>query len=205
MKKLFLLLTILSLLVTNSLLAQKQEKPYRKFFVGSSMFMLANFNTKDNNPPNFYQINFGYRLTPKDVVSIEAKTWRYGWPIGIPYGDSFEAEGEGFPGYIRSHGVAVAYQRFLWKGLYTAVHAMNSSQKYYDEDNLKIQNGYQLFMTYRLGYHVELFNNRFFIEPGIALTHRPVETNQPESFKIVNDKWPKTFFPEPGLHFGVKF
>lgn len=205
MKKLLLLFPAVFHLFVNSVFAQKQDVPYHKFFAGSSMFMLANFNIKDNNPPNFYQINVGYRITPQDVISIEAKTWRYGWPLGIPYGDSFEAENEGFPGYVRSHGIAVAYQRFLWKGLYTAVHAMNSSQKYYDEDNLKIQKGYQLFMTYRLGYHIQLFNNRFFIEPGIALTHRPIETNQPESFKIVNNKWPKTFFPEPGLHFGVKF
>jgi hypothetical protein len=208
MKKLLLLLPVLFIMSTDFLHAQKKKKseaPYHKFFVGSSAFILANLNTKDNNPPNYYQLNIGYRITPQDVVSIEAKTWKYGWPLGVPYGDSFEAEGEGFPGYVRSHGVALAYQRFLWKGLYTAIHAMNSSQKYYDEDNVKIQNGYQLFMTYRLGYHIPLFNNRFFIEPGVALTHRPIETNQPEGFKVVNDKWPNTFFPEPGLHFGMKF
>jgi hypothetical protein len=208
MKKLLLLLPVILILSTHLLSAQKRKKseaPYHKFFVGSTAFMLLNLNTKDNNPPAFYQVNLGYRITPKDVVSIEAKTWTYRWPIGIPIGDSFEAEGEGFPGKVQSHGVAIAYQRFLWKGLYTAVHAMNTSQKYYDEDNIKIQNGYQLFMTYRLGYHIPLFNNRFFIEPSIALTHRPIETNQPESFKVINDKWPNTFFPEPGLHFGVKF
>ncbi|MDP5122109.1 MAG: hypothetical protein NWQ46_10980 [Spirosomaceae bacterium] len=208
MKKLFLLSTTILFLFTSSLFAQKKKEdaPYHKFFVGSSAFMLLNLNTKDNNPPNFYQINFGYRITPKDVVSVEAKTWTYGWPIGIPLGNAaFEKEGEGFPGYVKSHGIAIAYQRYLWKGLYTAVHAMNSSQTFYDKEDVKIQNGYQLFMTYRLGYHIELFNNRFFIEPGIALTHRPIETNQPEGFKVVNDKWPKTFFPEPGLHFGVKF
>ncbi len=82
---------------------------------------------------------------------------------------------------------------------------MNSSLKHFDEKNKKIQNGYQLFITYRLGYHIPLFKNRSFEEPGIALSHRLIETNQPESFKAINDKWPKTFFPEPGLHFGVKF
>lgn len=203
-KKIFTFITLVIISLGN-LQGQKNERPSRKYFIGSSLFMLANLNLNDNNPPNFYQLNFGVRVSSKDAISIETKTWKYGWPIGIPYGDAFEAEGEGFPGYIRSHGVALAYQRFLWKGLYTAVHAMNSSQKYYDLNNLKIQNGYQLFMTYRLGYHIELFNNRFFVEPGLALTHRPIETNQPESFKVVNDKWPNTFFPEPGLHFGIKF
>jgi|GEM_PF-6649179 len=50
-----------------------------------------------------------------------------------------------------SVGVALVYQRFWWKGAYTAVHAMNALQRYVDADGKKIQNGYQLFMTYRLG------------------------------------------------------
>jgi hypothetical protein len=70
----------------------------------------------------------------------------------------------------------------LWKGLYTAVHAMNSSQKYYDSINNKIQKGYQLFMTYRVGYHIQFFSDHFFIQPGTALTHRSIETNQPQRF-----------------------
>ena len=62
-----------------------------------------------------------------------------------------------------------------------------------------------LFMTYRLGYHVQLFKNRFFIEPSVAMTHWPVKTNVPESFARLDSKWPSYFLFEPGLHFGVKF
>ena len=89
---------------------------------------------------------------------------------------------EKYPGYVRSFGIAIAYQHFLWKGTYAAVHAMNVLQKYAGEDNQKIQDRYQLFMTYRLGYHFPLFQNRFFIEPSVAMTYRPVNTNVPESF-----------------------
>lgn len=110
-----------------------------------------------------------------------------------------------YPGYIREFGVAFAYQRILWKGAYTAVHTMNALQKYVDDDNAKIQNGYQLFMTYRLGYHFELLNNRFFIEPGIAITNWPINTNVPATFAELESKWPNYFLLEPGLHFGVKF
>jgi hypothetical protein len=45
------------------------------YFIGSSFFMLGNFIPDDPNPPDFVQLNFGYRITPKDVISIEAKTW----------------------------------------------------------------------------------------------------------------------------------
>lgn len=177
----------------------------RKFFIGSTLFMLGNLVPDDPNPPGFIQLNFGYRITPKDVVSIEIKTWKYAWPLGIPYGKSFEAPAEQYPGHVRDYGIALAYQRFWWKGVYTAVHAMHAVQRYIGEDHKKIQNGYQLFMTYRLGYHIRLFKNRFFIEPSIAMTHWPVKTNTPQAFAAKEANWPNVFFPEPGLHFGIKF
>lgn len=181
----------------------KQDSTFKKFFIGSTFFMLGNFSS--TNKPDFIQLNFGYRITPKDVISIEAKTWKYAWPLGIPYGKSFEAPEEKFPGYIREYGAAFAYQRFWWKGAYTAIHAMNASQRFIDDDNHKIKNGYQLFMTYRFGYQLVFFNNRFFIEPSIAITHRPIHTKMPESFAELDDRWPKFFWGEPGLHFGFNF
>lgn len=204
--KLFLSLLVFTLAFTK---AKSQTQAYdyadKKFFIGSTLFMLGNFIPDDPNAPDFVQLNFGYRLTTKDVISIEAKTWKYAWPLGIPYGNSFESPEEKYPGYIREFGIALAWQRFLWKGAYTAVHGMNALQKYTDDDNRKIQNGYQLFMTYRLGYHIELFKNRLFIEPSAAITHWPVNTNVPESFAELENKWPNYFLFEPGLHFGIKF
>ncbi len=182
-----------------------QDATCKKRFVGSTLFVLANLNTADNNAPDYAQLNLGYRITPKNVVSVEVKTWKYAWCLGIPYGKSFEATEEKYPGYIRSFGVALVYQRFWWKGAYAAVHAMNSLQKFVGEDNKKIQNGYQLFMTYRLGYHFQLFKNRFFIEPSVAFTNWPINTNVPDSFAQIDKKWRKYFLFEPGLHFGFKF
>ena len=173
--------------------------------MGSSAFILMNLNTNDPNAPDFVQLNFGYRITPKDVFSIEAKTWKYAWPLGIPWGKSRTATEEKYPGYIRDFGIGLVYQRFLWKGVYASVEAMHTFQRYVDGTNTKIQNGYQLFMTYRLGYHFQFFKNRFFIEPSVSITHWPVKTNVPESFEILENKWPNYFILEPGLHFGVKF
>jgi hypothetical protein len=45
----------------------------------------------------------------------------------------------------------------------------------------------------------------FLIEPSIAITHRPYHTEMPESFKLLDDKYSKYIFGEPGLHFGVNF
>lgn len=181
----------------------KQESTFRRYFIGSSMMMLGNFSS--SNTPDFVQLNFGFRITPKNVISIEAITWKYSRPLGIPYGKSFDAPEEKFPGYIREYGIALAYQRFLWKGAYVGIHAYNASQKFVDENNNKMKNGYQLFMTYRLGYHISFFKNRIFVEPSIAITHRLMHTEMPDSFAKQDEKWSKFFFGEPGLHFGVNF
>ncbi|MGD1889147.1 MAG: hypothetical protein ACFB15_00855 [Cyclobacteriaceae bacterium] len=180
-----------------------QDTTYRKYFIGSTFFLLGNFS--ESNNPEFVQLNLGYRLTGKDVVSLELKTWKYAWPLGIPlYDSSFETPEEEFPGYVREYGFALVYQRFWWKGLYTGVHVMNAWQSFVDENGQKIDNGFQIFNTYRLGYHIKLFNDRWFIEPSIAITHRPYHTEMPGSFKQLDDKWSK-FNTEPGLHFGFKF
>jgi hypothetical protein len=181
----------------------KEDSTFRRHFIGSTMFMLGNISSV--NRPDFVQLNYGYRVTGKDAISLELKTWKYAWPIGIPYGKSFQAPDEEFPGYIREYGFALAYQRFLWKGLYAGVHVMNAWQTFVNDNGNKIGNGFQIFNTYRVGYHVKLFEDRFFIEPSLAITHRPYHTKMPDSFKQIDDRWSKFFFGEPGLHFGFNF
>ncbi|MBL4688564.1 MAG: hypothetical protein JKY37_28510 [Nannocystaceae bacterium] len=176
------------------------DAPYRRHSIGTSAFVLMNVIPLDDRP-SFYQLNYAYRITPKDVISVEAITWKYYGPIGRQYWDS----GDNYPGSVRSVGVGVAYQRFLWRGLYVGAHALPLLQTYLDVDNKKIQRGFQLFLTARLGYHVQLFNNRVFIEPSVAFTSWPIYTNLPDSFAQEEDKWSKFFLFEPGLHFGVKF
>lgn len=183
----------------------KQDSTYRKFYVGSSAWILYNLNTNDPDKPDFFQLNFGYVVSPKSVFSIEAKTWKYAWPLGIPFGDSKTASEEKYPGYAREFGIGLVYQRFLWKGAYASIDAGNMLVKFMDENNKLIQNGYTLFMTYRLGYQFNFFKNRFFIEPSISMTHWPVRTNVPESFTTLENKWSNYFIGEPGLHFGFKF
>ena len=106
----------------------KNDSTYKECFVGSTFFMLGNFLPE--NKPDFAQVNLGYRITGKDVVSLEVKTWKYQWSLGIPYGKSWEAPEEEFPGYIREYGFAMVYQRYLWKGLYVGVHVMSAWQSF---------------------------------------------------------------------------
>ncbi len=181
----------------------KQDQTYRKFYVGSTFLILGNFSKVNN--PEFIQLNIGYRVTLKNVISFEFKRSIYAWPLGIPWGPSFDAPGLNYPGHARILAPTLAYQRFWWKGIYTSVHALNAFEKYINAENTKIGNGYTLYMTYRLGYQIKFFDNRFFFEPSIGFTHWPVRTNVPEPFKSIENKWPDYFGWEPGLHFGFNF
>jgi hypothetical protein len=191
-----------------SVFAQQQNKEQNKdslqyqCFVGSSFFVLANLFP---DPPEYYQLNVGYRITQKDVISLEAITWTYQGPLGRPYGPDFDNENSDFPGKVQAFGVGVAYQRFLWKRAYAQIHITAFHQNFMDESDRKIQSGFQLFNTLRIGYQFRFFKNRFFIEPSIAATFWPVNTNLPESFQQQEDRFSNYFFGEPGLHFGFNF
>lgn len=196
---------MIACLVAGAASAQQNKKPgapYYRFYIGSSAFVLGNLGA---DPPSFYQLNFGYRLTPKDVISLEAITWKYDAPLGIPYGPSYGDKSENYPGSIREYGVGAVYQRFLWKDLYTSLQVLPLMRIYLDEDDETIQHGFRLFSTFRVGYHIPLLKNRFFIEPSIAATFWPVSTNVPEEFAAKDEKWNKYFLFEPGFHLGVKF
>lgn len=197
----------LALILANSLPAHtqntKQDNPFRRWYVGSSLFMLGNFDNRNN--PEYVQLNIGYRITPKNVVSVEFKRSIYSWPIGIPFGSSsFDATGENYPGHARILAPTIGYQHFWWKGVYTSVYTLNAFEKYFDQDNKKIGNGYTLYLNFHLGYQFKFFNNRFFFEPAIGCSYWPIRNNVPESFKVLEKKWPN-YFIQPGLHFGYNF
>jgi hypothetical protein len=184
---------------------EKTDSTYKRWFVGSTLFLLGNFAS--TNTPDFIQLNVGYRITGKDVITLEPKTWKYAWPNGIhPFlNKSYGKTEEKFPGYVREYGVSVSYQRFFLKGLYAELNVMPTWQTFVNDNGKEIDEGFQVFNTYRVGYHIKLFKDRFFIQPSIAITHRAYHTTLPDGFKQLDDKWSKFVFGEPGLHFGYNF
>ncbi len=171
-----------------------------KFFIGTSAFILSGLDQNSSEPPKFLQLNLGYRLTKKDVISIEAITWRYYAPLGL----LFDAkDSDKFPGYVSAKGAGLAYQRFLWNKFYAAIHATYLFQDYVSSTGDKLGSGHQLFVAYRIGYHFAI-GKSFFLEPSIALTHWPVNTGLPPSFQEKEDHARK-YQAEPGLHLGYVF
>lgn len=200
----------LAILFASSLQLKAQydrtDSTYKRWFIGTSLFMLFG-NLDTENPPNFAQLNIGYRLSGKDMIQIAPKTWKYAWPNGIhPFLNSaYKKPEERFPGYIREIGFTASYTRFMWKGLYAQLDVMPTWQIFVNNQGQKIDNGFQIFNSYRVGYHFKLWNDRMFFQPSICMTHRAYHTTLPNGFKQLDDKWSKFVFPEPGLNVGFNF
>ncbi|NOQ26688.1 MAG: hypothetical protein GQ564_15115 [Bacteroidales bacterium] len=186
-----------SIAQTDSLSEQaKKQNIFRKHSIGGSFFMVLNLFPES---ADYFQLNYGYQLTRKDKIMLEAISWTVYEPIGT-YGDSDEL----YPGKIRSYGVGLGYQRLLWKDLFTTVEPSFLLQQYFDEDDKKIQKGFQLYLQVILGYRFDFFKKRFFVEPAYALKYWPVDTNYPDEFAAIEKGTPKYIF-EPHLNFGFRF
>jgi hypothetical protein len=164
--------------------------------IGASLFMLHNLSSES---AGFYLLTYGYQLSKKDRIFIEYNSWEYDEPMGT-YGDSKEF----YPGYIRTHGIGFGYQRFHWKGLFTTAQATPFFKQYHDEYDQKTQKGFQLYLQLVVGYRIEFFKKRFYVEPAYALKYWPVDTNIPADFAAIAEGTPSTII-EPSLNFGYKF
>jgi hypothetical protein len=183
------------------------DSTYKRWFVGTSLFVIFGNLFEDVNPPHFAQVDIGYRLSGIDIIRVSPKTWKYAWPNGIhPFlNDAYKKPEERFPGYVREYGVTLSYQRFVWDGLYTQLDVMPTYQVFANDNGVTIDEGFQLFNSYRVGYHIKFFGDMFFFQPSICVTHRAYHTELPNGFKQLDDKWSKFIFPEPGLNVGFNF
>ena len=181
----------------------KQDTTYKKHFVSTSLWSIANLFP---DPADFYELNYGYRFTAKNAIIINATTWKYWEPLGIPYtSDKKYKHIEDYPGYVRAWGIGIIYQRFVWKKLYSTVHANKFIQNFYETNNVKIQSGFQLYLQARLGYMIELLKKSFFLEPSFSFNYWPINTNFPTTFSQKENKWSNYFLFEPHLNFGINF
>ncbi len=192
----FIIVLFITSMASKVIAQTEKEEDFRRHFIGSSLFMLYNFA---EDGADYYFLNYGYQLTQKDVVIIEAWTWKYYEPMGT-YGDSEEM----YPGKIRSYGIGAGYKRFHWRKFFTTVEATPLLLQYYDDDDKKFQKGFQLYCQIIAGYRFEFFNKRWFIEPAYALKYWPINTNVPQSFKEIDRGTPGTIF-EPSLNIGFRF
>lgn len=183
----------------------KDSVPDYKFTVGTTYLTFLNFGSEKTNT-HHYEFHLGYKLTPKDKIGIKFASWKLFAPMGIPLGDPlFLKESEFFPGRLKEIGLGLTYQRLVWKGLFASIEVLPLLKTYLDEDALKIGNGFKLYTTYHLGYHIPLLKDRLYIEPQLHCNYWPIDTNIPQGFKEKESKWKNYFLYEPNIYIGVNF
>jgi hypothetical protein len=172
-----------------------------RWAVGTSAWMLANALP---NPPQFYYLEVDRSLRERDALVLEAATWTYRAPIGIPYGSSFGDAAEEYPGFVRSVGLAIGWRHNLYRGLNASVRSFHFLQFYCENDGPRTT-GYQLFLQTRLGWRWAARAPGFWIEPAIAFNWWPVEVGRPASFRAKDGRWPSYFLFEPWLNLGWRW
>ena len=149
-------------------------------------------------------------LDNKNIVGVKFATWRLFQPMGITWWDGvvdkIESGTEYYDGYLRETGIGITYQRMLWKGLFASVEVLPQIQTYTDLDGNKIKNGFKLYNSLHLGYHVAFGKKkRFFIEPQVHINQWMFDHNSPEGFREFDDKSGNVFLFEPYIYIGGKF
>ena len=76
---------------------------------------------------------------------------------------------------------------------------------YLDENKKKTGDGFKLYTSYHLGYHVPLFKNRLFLEPQIHCNYWPIDSKRPQGFEEKEIKWSNYFLFQANLYIGVNF
>jgi hypothetical protein len=205
-------ITIISLLVANvfgqenpkvSSTDKKETLTDYKYSFLTTLPSLTNWLGDDIE---MYEIHFGYRITSNDKIGLKAVHWKLFQPLGIPLSDpKLMDKSEYYSGRLREIGLGIFYQRMIWKGLFATVEIMPMKKIFLNHENEKIDEGFRLYTSYHLGYHIPLFNGRAFIEPQIHCNYWPVDSNYPEGFKEKEEKWNNYFLFEPNLYIGINF
>ena len=197
---------------TNSPLSKKIEVAH-KYRVSFPYFIITDQfgeSWKDRQNTQMVELHVKRNLDNKNIVGVKFATWRLFQPMGITWWDGLldklETESEFYPGHLRETGIGVSYQRMLWKGLFATVEVLPQFQTYLDLDGNKLGNGFKVYNSLHLGYHIPFGKNkRFFIEPQVHCQHWMFDNNAPDGFKELDDKWRNYFLFEPNIYVGVNF
>jgi hypothetical protein len=202
---LFFAISLTSLFGQEQNIQSQTRSIERKYSVSTSYLSFVNFGEEKTNT-HHYELQFGYKLTAKDKIGIKLATWKMFASMGMPLQEQLKFDENNFyPGRLRESGIGITYQRMLWKGLFATVEVLPQLKTYIDENDKKIGNGFKLYTTYHLGYHLSFFQNRVYVEPQIHCNYWPIDTNTPQSFKEVDNKWNNYFLFEPNIYIGFNF
>lgn len=213
MKKLSILILTFCTLSAFAQTNQKKGDVMYKYRVSLPVITLPQLVEKawdDRIHTQHIELHVKRNLDDKNIIGVKLATWRLFQPMGILWWDGLldkiETQSEFYPGHVRETGIGFTYQRMLWKGLFATVEVLPQYKTYLDEENNKMGNGFKLYNSFHLGYHITLGKKkRFFLEPQVHSQFWVCDTNTPSAFKALDDNWKNYFLFEPNIYFGMNF
>ncbi|MDP3451793.1 MAG: hypothetical protein Q8R90_02455 [Bacteroidales bacterium] len=152
-------MSFISVFSQNQTKQNSETTSERKFSVSTTYLSLVNFGEEKTNT-HHYEFHFGYKLTTKDRIGIKLATWKMFAPMGMPMQEQLKFDENNFyPGRLSEIGIGVTYQRLLWKGLFATVEVLPQLKTYIDKNDKKIGNGFKLYTSYHLGYHISFLKD----------------------------------------------
>jgi hypothetical protein len=168
----------------------------------------VNFGEEKTNTRH-YELHVKYACTPKERFGLKFTTWSLFQPMGILWWDGLldklETESEFYPGRLKETGLGISYQRLFENRVFVTVEILPQLKTYLNEQNQKITNGFKLYTSYHVGYHIPMFKNKLFIEPQLHCQYWPIDTNTPQGFNELDKKWKNYFLFEPNIYIGFNF
>ena len=188
----------------------ERDYKYRVSVPGIILPQLVEKSWNERKHTQHIELHVKRNLDHKNIIGLKLATWRLFQPMGILWWDGLldkvDDGTEYYPGHVRTSGIGITYQRMLWKGLFATVEVLPQFQTYLDEQENKVGDGFQLYNSYHLGYHIAFGKSkRFFIEPQVHCQHWMFDNSAPAGFKELDDKWGSYFLFEPNIYLGVKF
>jgi hypothetical protein len=204
----FLSLTNYAQSQKDSLSDKNADYKYRVSFPAIILGNLGKGGERTNT--QHLELHIKKELDAKNIIGVKLATWRLFQPMGIQWWDGLldkiDSETEFYPGYLYETGIGVTYQRMLWKGLFASIEVLPQYKTYKDLNDRTIANGFKLYTSYHVGYHLAFGKKkRFFIEPQVHCNAWFIDTNTPEAFKQLDNQWKSYFLFEPNLYIGFKF
>jgi hypothetical protein len=186
----------------NKLENSKSERQLdgRNQYIGTSVFVLSSLIPNIN--AFYYEIDYGRRINDKSELLIAALVQKSSAPMSI----GFSGNTNKYPRHVVSGGFAFGYQRYLWKNVFVMPMINPLIVNYYDKDNKRITSGFMLMLVGRLGYRFDFnfFRQPFYFEGGGEICYWPLNTNEPDDFKEIENMFNKFVF-SPSLNIGFKF
>ncbi len=116
-----------------------------------------------------------------------------------------------YPGTFKLYSPMIGYRRYLWKGLHVEYILLPGYAKYNDTIVKKIYNSFEVWNEFHVGYRFEfkILKMPFFITPQVLTGFSLYKSNQPQSFKLIDDK-PENYYTNvlyifPNINIGVRF